>query len=90
MDNQDDNIMLRKIPLDKLISVLVEMYNHGVDYIDIGGVPGEEQDKVAISFTKDYMSEEGKKHIDDSIDNLEIDEEFFKTKLTDEDLDELI
>jgi hypothetical protein len=88
--HNEDNIMLRKIPLDKLISVLVEMYNHGVDYVDIGGVPGEEQDKVAISFTKDYMSEEGKEHIDNAIDDLEIDEEFFKTKLTDEDLDELI
>jgi hypothetical protein len=86
----NDDIFLRKIPVDKLIDVLIEMYNCGVDYIDIGGVPGEEQDKVAISFTRDYMSDEGKKSFKDTIGDLEIDEEFFKTKLTDEDLDELI
>jgi len=88
-----DNIILRKIPIDKLIEVLVEMYNHGVDYIDIGGVPGEEQDKMAISFTKDYMTEEGKnniKDIDDIDDDVKLDESFFKDKLTDEDLDQLI
>lgn len=84
------NILLRKIPVDKLIDVLIEMYNYGVDYIDIGGVPGEEQDKVAISFTRDYMSDTGKDKLNDMIDDLEIDDEFFKTKLTDDDLDELI
>jgi hypothetical protein len=88
--HNDDNIILRKIPIDKFIDVLVTMYNHGVDYIDIGGAQGNEQDEVIISFTKEYMSEEGKENIDDVIDDLEIDEEFFKTKLTDEDLDELI
>ena len=85
-----DNLLLRKIPLDKLIEVLVEMYNHGVDYIDIGGVPGEEEDKVAISFTKDYMSEEGKGNLKDIEKDIKLDESFFKDKLTDEDLDQLI
>ena len=86
----NDNIFLRKIPLDKFIEVLVEMYNHGVDYVDIGGVPGEEQDKVAISFIKDYMTEDGKKHLTEIESNLKLDESFFKNKLTDEDLDQLI
>lgn len=85
-----DNILLRKIPLDKFISVLVEMYNHGVDYIDISGVPGEDQDKVAVSFTKDYMSEEGKDNLKDIEEDIKLDESFFKDKLTDEDLDQLI
>ena len=81
-------IVLKKLPLDKLIDVLVELYNKGVDYIDITGVPDEEQDKVAISFSKDYMTEEGKKNFEDA--PVDLTDEFFDTKLSDEDLNDLI
>jgi hypothetical protein len=83
-----ETVMLKKLPLDKLIDVLVELYNKGVDYIDITGVPDEEQDRVAISFSKDYMTEEGRKNFEDS--PIDLTDEFFDDKLTDDDLNDLI
>ena len=40
MENRE--VRIEKIPLDKLIDTLVDLYNQGVDYIDISGVPGKE------------------------------------------------
>lgn len=82
-------IILRKIPVDKLIDLLVTMYNRGVDYIDISGVQEEEQDKMAISFTEDYLTEEAKK--DFSGDGpIDLSEKLMNDKLSEEDLNDLI
>ncbi len=90
MDNKGQ-VILRKIPIDRLIDLLVEMYNKGVDYIDISGVPGEEQDKMAISFTEEYMTkeegEEAKQIIKDEFDIADI---LANRKLSEEDLNDLI
>jgi hypothetical protein len=88
MDNKGQ-VILRKIPIDRLIDLLVEMYNKGVDYIDISGVPGEDQDRMAISFTEDYMTKEGDdaKKVDDPIDIGDI---LLDDKLSEEDLNDLI
>ena len=83
-----ESIVLKKIPVDKLIDLLVELYNRGVDYIDISGIPDEEQDKVAVSFSKDYMTEEGIKNFEDS--PIDMTSEFFPDKLSDEDLNDLL
>lgn len=87
MDNKGQ-VILRKIPIDKLIDLLVEMYNKGVDYIDISGVPGEEQDRMAISFTEDYMTQEGKENFKDVPINLA--DELLNDKLSEEDLNDLV
>lgn len=76
---------IKKIPLNSLINTLVEIYNRGVDYIDIIASPGKEQDKMAISFTADYMTDEGKKY-------FEGEETIVPSsgKLNDDDLNQLI
>lgn len=79
---------LKKIPLNDLINLLVNLYNRGVDYIDIGGSQGEQKDLMAISFTNDYIAENAKEEFDKM--DVEISDEHFKTKLTDEDLNQLI
>lgn len=90
MDNKGQ-VILRKIPVDKLIDLLVEMYNKGVDYIDISGVPGEEQDKMAISFTEEYMTKEGgEAKMIDKGDNIDIADTLLNSKLSEEDLNDLI
>lgn len=81
-------VRIQKIPLDKLIDTLVDLYNQGVDYIDISGVPGEEFDRMAIVFTKDYMTEEGAKNIETFEEKLDL--QIRQPKLTDEDLNQLI
>lgn len=81
-------VRIQKIPLDRLIDTLVDLYNQGVDYIDISGVPGEEFDRMAIVFTKDYMTEEGAKNIETFEEKLDL--QIKQPKLTDEDLNQLI
>ena len=81
-------VKIEKIPLSRLIDTLVELYNKGVDYIDIAGVPGVEQDRMVIVFTRDYMSEEGVNNFEEG--DEEIDLEIKQHEITDEDLNELI
>lgn len=77
-----DEIVIHKISLDAFISVLVELYNKGVDYIDLSAERGERQDKMNIIVTSDYMSSDATK---EEIEPIEI-----STKLTDEDLNQLL
>ena len=57
---------------------LQTVYNQGADYIDISGIPGEEQDVIGIHVIEEYLS--------DDID----DEEDLPSSFSDEDLDKLI
>lgn len=85
MENRE--VKIQKIPLDRLIETLVDLYNKGIDYVDISGVPGIDQDRMAIVFTKDYMTEEGKKNFGEED---ELDLEIGPSKLTDDDINQLI
>jgi hypothetical protein len=85
MENRE--VKIEKIPLDRLIETLVDLYNKGIDYIDIAGVPGIDQDRMAIVFTRDYMTEEGKKNFGEED---ELDLEIGPSKLTDDDINQLI
>jgi hypothetical protein len=83
------DVSIRKIPIQSLIDVLVELYNRGVDYVDIVGSQGDLQDAMSITFTKDYMTEQGKEYFKDVVDDEEIDLSNLD-KLSDEDLNDLI
>lgn len=87
MENKE--ISIKMIPLDKMIDILVELYNRGVDYIDLSGVADEGMDKLAISFTSEYMSKEGKEHFEEIDEDLDLSIDVNR-KLSDEDLNELI
>lgn len=80
-------IRIQKIPLDRLIETLVDIYNKGVDYVDISGMPGIDQDRMAIVFTTEYMTDAGKKNFEGE-DNLDV--EIGPSKLTDDDINQLI
>lgn len=85
MENRE--VKIQKIPLDRLIETLVDLYNKGIDYIDISGMPGDDQDRMAIVFSKEYMTEEGKKNFGEEDD---LDVEIGPKKLTDDDINQLI
>lgn len=63
--NMKENVRIRKIHLDTLIQVLIEMYDKGVDYIDIIGEINELQDSIGISFSKEYMNKNMKENFDE-------------------------
>lgn len=87
--------IIKKIPLNELIDILSDLYNRGVDFIDIMA-PEEpsENDRMTIKFSKEYMSpdaelEEGEILDDDEEDVLDI-TIIPDTKLSDEDLNQLL
>lgn len=67
MEN-NNKVVLRKIPLEIFIDVLLEIYEQGVDFVDIIGVPDEIQDTIGVTFSQEYISP-------DALDNFEIDEQ---------------
>lgn len=83
---KENQVKLRKIHLDTLIKVLVELYDKGVDYVDIIGKIDDVQDSIGISFCSDYMSEDMKENFD-RIPSLEIES---KPLSDEDDLNQLI
>lgn len=87
--------IIKKIPLNELIDILSDLYNRGVDFIDILA-PEEpsEDDRMTIKFTKEYMSpeaelEEGEELEDNEEDILDI-TIVPDTKLSEDDLNQLL
>jgi hypothetical protein len=87
---EDKNIHIRKIHLDGFIEILVELYNKGVDYIDLTGVQDGDQDRMAISFTTDYMMEGAEENFKNvPLEGMDINK-LLSQKLSDKDLNDLI
>lgn len=80
-------VKLRKIHLDTLMKLLVELYDKGVDYIDIIGTVDKVQDSIGISFCSEYMNEDMKENFD-NIPSKEIDD--VKPLSDEDDLNQLI
>ena len=72
---RSNEVRLKKIPLRAFLEALTDIYERGVDYVDIIGVPGEEQDSIGISVKEEYFAKE-----EDDDDN----------SLSDSDLNQLI
>jgi hypothetical protein len=87
MEN-NEQVSIKKIPLDNFIDILMDLYNKGVDYIDITGVTDDESDKMAISFTSEYMMEGAEEEFKD-MPQLDM-KDLLNKKLSQEDLDQLI
>jgi len=76
-------LVLEKIPLERLINILMEVYNNGANYIDISGVQGDEQDIISIRVRDEYVEpEEENEECSSPSASISI--------LSDEDLDKLI
>ena len=84
-DNKDKQVRLKKIPLGIFIQALLDIYNMGIEYADLIGVPGEEQDTIGIAFSEEYMSDEmDEETFEDLKDKIK------DIKLSDDDLNQLL
>lgn len=80
MENNNE-IILRKIPLKLFLEVLTRAWNDGADYIDIIGIPNEVQDNIGIAIKEEYYTK----------GDLDIEVDLDPSKpLEDDDLNELI
>jgi hypothetical protein len=102
MARKKKEIRLYKIPIAVLLETLKDIYEMGVDYIDIVGIPDEQQDTIGIMFSEEYMSEEArekhnkfKEEIIKEMEEEELNEEpkeekKIDIKLSDDDLNQLL
>ncbi len=82
MNNQ---ITIKKVHLQTLLDILADLFDRGVDYVDVIGTVDNEENYLGISFSKDYMSEEHSSNFE----NVDFPEQI-KTNLSDDDLNQLI
>lgn len=85
-----DNFIIRKIDVRNLIDSLIELWNAGVNYVDIQGVPGDEMDRILLGVKHEYKEgfrdEEEKYYSTDGGAPLDDKHE----KLTDDELNQLL
>lgn len=82
--------VIKKVPLDEIIDVFMDLYNKGVDFIDI--VASEKDNRISVIFTEEYVNQEAIDNfeLDDDNDEMKSGEINITTKLTDEDFNQLI
>ncbi len=84
-------ILIKKVSLDEIIDVFVDLYNKGVDYVDL--VNSDEDGKLSVIFNKEYMCKEMQdsdefQRMHDSISDVEFNEE--ESKFSEDDINDLI
>ena len=59
---KNKKFVIRKVPLNKFLTLLGNLYNDGADYVDLHGEINEEtlEDNVTVAVPLEYMSEESK------------------------------
>ena len=86
------NPVLKKVDINELMDTMMELWTRGVDFVDIVIKPDE--NSIALMFTEEYLSEEAKEKLlemeDDEEDDFHDECIEVKSKLTDEDLNQLI
>jgi hypothetical protein len=85
-------VLIKKISLNEIIDVFVDLYNKGVDYVDLVNVD-EEEGKLSVIFTKEYMCKEMQESddfelIQDGIEDIDYNEE--DSKFSEDDINDLI
>lgn len=79
-----------------LLQALNELYEKGVDYVDIHGLEGTNIDTVGFSFSKDYMNPDLRDNFDSlGYDDEDVFEEYENEEekgspLTDDDINQLL
>ncbi len=81
-------MQLRKIPLFEFLTILTELYEEGVDYIDISGEQNDyddnPQDAIKITVRPDYISEEQEDEEDVNPSSINV------SRLSEDDINDLI
>ena len=84
--------VIKKVPLDEIIDVFMDLYNKGVDFIDL--IATEKDNRISVIFTEEYINQEAidnfELYDDDDNDEMKSGEINITTKLTDEDFNQLI
>lgn len=55
--------IIKKVPIEELLYVLEDLYERGVDYVDI--IPSFEDNKLNLIYSIDYLNEDAVNHLTD-------------------------
>jgi len=89
----EEKTIIHKVPVAMLITLLTDLYEQGVDYVDVIGKKDEDVDHLGISVRQGYMADE------EAVENLKFPKiDFILEKepppptdtLSEEDLNDLI
>jgi len=61
-----NNVRIRKVHVESFIAILSDLFEKGVDYVDVYGVAGDPADSIGLSFSKEYMS----KDLEENFENM--------------------
>lgn len=84
MENNNENVRLNKIPLLIFIETLQDIYQMGVDYVDLVGTNNVDQDVIAIHYNDKYFAKS-----EDLENENNLMSPNFKINLSEEDLNDL-
>jgi hypothetical protein len=83
-------VKLQKIPLERFIDILVDLWENGADFIDIIGIPNVDQDSINIAVKEEYIN--CLEVMEEDEEDFPIEREEYKIKkilLTEDDLEKL-
>ena len=89
------NLKLNKIPITALMQILLELFEDGVDFIDIEGEETEEQkesDIISVTVRPEYYSENREVELELKQEEISgfVPEIKTNKKLTDDDINDLV
>jgi len=88
---EDKILAARRLRIEHVVDSLMEIYNMGVDYIDLYGILKENDgDEVVLSFCKEYMNNEYKNDFEKIFQEAVEEDGQVTRKLTDDDINNLI
>jgi len=81
----ENKLTISKIPIETLLNILTDLYEKGVDYVDLIAHQDEEskEDRIGIAVYKDYMAEDAPDR-----DALEFENGIVELKDKDDDISE--
>ena len=80
--------VIKKVPVKELITVLVDLFEKGVDFIDIKGDANDIINKLSITVEPEYINS-GEEDFIDEDEDFEI-EDFSSVILSENDLNDLV
>lgn len=80
----------RQVKIEHMMDALMELWNMGLEYVDVHGERGEDQDSVVLEFSKAYMDEEYKDRFDEFFKEDTNEEGQVTKRLTDDDINRLL
>ena len=86
----ENKMVVRRVSVEMLLSVLTNLYEQGVDYVDVTGKINEEADQLGISVNENYLASENLKLEDIDFPKIEFTLDRLPRKLNEDDLNNLL